>query len=77
MYVVIFVHAIGLYIYIYITRVKQESSTTMFRKMISRCVLPVIIAVFFVGQCEANEIRFDDEVRYEDEVITAVSRFYW
>ena len=46
----------------------------MFSKIILRCILPVIIGVPFIKQYEANEIS---DVFFHDEVLTAVSKFYW
>ena len=54
--------------------VKREASTSMFRKIILYCILPVIIGVPFIGQYEANEIS---DVYFHREVLTAVSTFYW
>ena len=46
----------------------------MFRKTFLCCILPIIIGEPFIGLHEANEI-FD--VFFHDEVLTAVSKFYW
>ncbi|KOX72864.1 Lipase 3 [Melipona quadrifasciata] len=48
--------------------VKDESSATMLKKIILRCVLPVIVGVSFIGQHEANEIF---QALFDDETVTA------